>query len=437
MRILINPLKAGLNSNTTEEFELLVRVQAEPEDCEGNHETELNIALVLDRSGSMTKHLAEAKACALRLIERLGKKDKVALVAYDDYIETLVPLVSAVESKEYIQSALATIDPRGTTNLHGGWLCGAELLASAVKEESITRVILLSDGLANRGLVNPDQICEQVSGLAQAGVTTSTVGLGLNFNEELMVAMAEAGKGSSHYGERAEDIDETFEAELGLLKALAFKNIQLSIDHPGSAEFTVANKYSVTDDQHQLPSIACGSEAWVLLKMPMDRAITLASRGQKFEICVSAVDQRGNPLTIREKYTFPSVVTDSDYEAWVRDTLTSNRSIELRAAEIQMEARLQAKRGNWQAVDSALERLEELGKTNAWVTSSIAFLKRQARERDTESFSKESYHKSMAYRSRLASINEARDYDAALESMESAFLRRKMNQGRKTDRDSP
>ena len=436
MRIVFNPLKAGLNSNTSEQFELLVRVQTEPEDCQGRDETGLNLALVLDRSGSMHKCMHEAKACVVRLFEGLDEKDKVTLVAYDDDFETVVPLLPAAEAKQMIRTALATIGPRGCTNLHGGWLCGAELLAGAVKEDAVSRIILLSDGMANRGLTKSDEICAQVRGLADAGVTTSTVGLGLHFNEELMVAMAEAGKGGSHYGERAEDIEETFDAELGMLKALAFKDIQLSIINPRSREFKVANEYSVRNGQYQLPSISCGSEAWILLKMSMENAIALASSDEEFEICISALDQHGNPVTIKEKYKFPSVVTDTDYKALTKDTLTTNRSIELHAAEIQMAARLQAKRGNWQGVNTALRKLEELGEGNEWIKSSIAFLKRQAIERNTESFSKESYHKSRAYRNRISSVNESNFFDIGEEANESAFLRRKMNQGRKTNRDN-
>jgi len=170
--------------------------------------------------------------------------------------------------------------------------------------------------------------------------------------------------------------------------------------------------------------------------MPMEKAIALASSDEEFEICISALDQHGNPVTIKEKYKFPSVVTDADYKALTKDTLTTNRSIELRAAEIQMDARLQAKRGNWEGVNTALRKLEELGEGNEWIKSSIAFLKRQAIERNTESFSKESYHKSRAYRNRISSVNESNFFDIGEEANESAFLRRKMNQGRKTNRDN-
>ncbi|MEY3943702.1 MAG: hypothetical protein RLZZ133_1392, partial [Pseudomonadota bacterium] len=76
MKIVATPLRAGLSAQTRESFELLVRVQATPEDCEGRHDTPLNLALVIDRSGSMSGgKLDEAKRCVAKLIEGLTEGD--------------------------------------------------------------------------------------------------------------------------------------------------------------------------------------------------------------------------------------------------------------------------------------------------------------------------------------------------------------------------
>jgi Ca-activated chloride channel family protein len=114
-------------------------------------------------------------------------------------------------AKVILPAKLEQIHPGGTTALHDGWLKGAELLAPLSNKDQMCRVILLSDGQANEGIVDQDQIAEQVRALANAGVTTTTVGIGVGFNEELMTAIANAGQGNAWYGQRAEDLAESFE----------------------------------------------------------------------------------------------------------------------------------------------------------------------------------------------------------------------------------
>ena len=115
------------------------------------------------------------------------------------------------------------------TNLHGGWFQGAETLAPHTKDDVTSRVILLSDGCANHGLTDPDQIYAQCADLARAGVSTSTYGLGHGFNEELMIGMARHGQGSSYYGQTADDLMDPFREEFELLNALCARRLRLEI----------------------------------------------------------------------------------------------------------------------------------------------------------------------------------------------------------------
>jgi Ca-activated chloride channel family protein len=178
----------------------------------------LSIALVIDRSGSMAHgKLHAAKACAQDLVARLHPQDEVSLVVYDDEVQVPLPLTSVAQARHSIDAVLACIDSGGSTDLHGGWIAGAQQLAPRTGQGRMCRVILLSDGQANHGVTSEDEISQQVRMLAQSGVTTTTVGIGSGFNESLMTAMAVAGQGNAHYGDRAEDLAEPFDAELGLL----------------------------------------------------------------------------------------------------------------------------------------------------------------------------------------------------------------------------
>ena len=204
MKIVINPIRPAL-SHIDKDFHVLVRLQSEHK--EGFKRTPLNLALVVDRSGSMEgPKLREAKRCVSDLIKRMHPEDQVGLVQYDDHVDTIVPLTPVEQVSGIIDALVQGITSNGSTDLHSGWLRGGEMLAPNAGHESTCHVILLSDGQANVGLLDTTRISEQVSALASAGVTTTTVGLGADFNEELMTAIAQAGHGNAHYGERAIDL---------------------------------------------------------------------------------------------------------------------------------------------------------------------------------------------------------------------------------------
>lgn len=433
MKIHVTPRRNALNRHTHEHLDLLVRVEADPADCAGRKPIALNLALVLDRSGSMSDgKLNEAKRCVARLIAGLSEQDSVALVDYDEQIETRFPLTPAKQAALLVESALAGISPRGSTALHRGWLSGAELLAAGVDKDCMTRVVLLSDGQANHGLSHIDDIVPQVKALASAGVTTTTVGLGRDFNEELMGAMATAGQGGSHYGERLEDMAEAFDAEIGLLKALAFRQVRLEIDPAVADAITVANGYALGDAGYQLPNIACESEAWALLRMPMHEAIRLSARFDSFRISISAVDAQGEPVRQDITVPFPQELSDDEYAAQPTDARAAKRSVELQAADIQLQARQAARDGDWYQVERLIAELKLLAADHEWIRASIPFLEELMQRRDEELFSKESYHKALYMRSRISSASESLGFNLNEELALPEFLRRKEAQGRRS-----
>ncbi len=194
--VLLAPRRAGLRAGRDQVLDVLVRVQAGAA-TNARPRLPLHLALVLDRSGSMSgTPLEEAKRCAASIVDRLDARDNVSIVAYDDSVRVLASCRPVAE-REALKRAIASLDSGGSTDLHAGWLTGAESLAPHTRADVLSRVILLSDGCANAGLVDPVQIERHCAELANAGVTTSTYGLGQNFNEQLMVQMARAGRGNS------------------------------------------------------------------------------------------------------------------------------------------------------------------------------------------------------------------------------------------------
>lgn len=198
--------------------------------------TPLTLALVLDRSGSMQgEKIRTAKRAALAVLERLDERDQAALVVFDDRIDVVQPVGSVDAAfKAKARAALALIEARANTALHEGWLTGCKSIASdsaPAQNDGVSRSFLLTDGLANVGVTDPEQIASEAAGIREhAGISTSTFGIGDDYNERLLGPMAVAGGGQFHHLRTAHEIANTFIGELGDLLAVSARQVKLEIE---------------------------------------------------------------------------------------------------------------------------------------------------------------------------------------------------------------
>ncbi len=230
-KIEILPLKKGFLRAAADATHVLVRLvaPAQPADAAETPRAPLDLSLVIDRSGSMNgEPLEAARESAARIVRGLRADDRVAIVAFDSSIEVVQPLTQ-VTDREAIVARIKSIDARGSTDLFGGWEEGVKQLAPFTRKDRIARVILLSDGQANQGLVNELEIFARVTKAAGAGITTSTVGLGHGFNESLMTGMATAGEGVANFGQTADDLDEAFEEQFAIISNSFLRQVKVSV----------------------------------------------------------------------------------------------------------------------------------------------------------------------------------------------------------------
>src|SRR5579859_3132498 len=196
----------------------------------------LKLALVLDRSGSMQgEKIQTAKSAALAVIDQLTLRDKVAVVFFDYRIDVVQELAPATrELKGQLRRSLASIQARANTALHEGWLTGCKGLAADVglpKEQAVARCFLLTDGLANVGITDPEHIASEAAGVREhTGISTSTFGIGNDYNELLLGPMAVAGGGQFHHLRTADEITRSFVGELGGLLTIAARQVRLEIE---------------------------------------------------------------------------------------------------------------------------------------------------------------------------------------------------------------
>ncbi len=177
----------------------------------------VNVALVLDRSGSMAGRKIElAREATLQGLRVLRPTDRFALVVYDDEITVLSESVEATpEAKRRALERLARVDARHSTDLSGGWLEGTDQLLATRDQRAVARCLLLTDGLANRGITDRAELIRLAADLGRRGVSTSTFGVGDDFDERLLRGMAEASAGHFYFLEAPEQIPDLLASELG------------------------------------------------------------------------------------------------------------------------------------------------------------------------------------------------------------------------------
>jgi Ca-activated chloride channel family protein len=428
--MLITPRRAALLAGHENELDVLVRVQAPPAPVELSKRKPLHLAIVIDRSGSMSgRPLEEAKRCAEFVLGGLDHADRLTIVTYDDKVHTLYPPLYAV-AKQTITDAIRGITLGGTTNLHGGWFQGAENLSPHVGDDAISRVILLSDGCANSGLTDPDAIYAQCAEFSRAGISTSTYGLGDGFNEELMIGMARHGGGNAYYGRTADDLLDPFREEFDLLNALYARRLRLEVEPAPGVRVKLLNDY-VEDGNlaWQLPNLAFGGEAWAVLRLRVpasdagDAAKALASISLRY----TGLD--GEPRAIQPRELALAALPTAAFSAVAEDELVVRRVDELDVAELQRRARESARRGDWNGVERALRSAEKIGKRNPWVAVAVGELRLLASQKNEAVFAKEAAFGARRMSSRLAACDEVRSPEAAPAGP--SYLRRKTAQGKR------
>lgn len=268
MDIQLIPLRAAVCSERSTTLDVLVRITP-PAPEKTIERPQLNLGLVIDRSGSMGGQKIEyARQAASYAIEQLLPSDRVSITIYDDQIETLVPSTLATHKSHLLQQ-IKKIHPRNSTALHAGWEQGGIQVSQHLNPEHLNRVILLSDGLANVGETNPDVIASDVNGLTKRGVSTTTMGIGQDYNEDLLEAMARSGDGNYYYIQSPEQLPSIFQQELLGLMATVGTNVTLGIEPQAGVELVeVLNQLDVTPNgRFRLPNLVISNPVDVVVRL--------------------------------------------------------------------------------------------------------------------------------------------------------------------------
>jgi len=246
MQITQQPAQAVLLQHAADTTNILLSFR---EDVLNPQRRPLNVALVIDRSGSMAgTPLRYALKAAADFVDRLTADDRLSIVVYDDNVDTLLD-AQLVTDKAAIKQILSGVRAGGLTNLSGGWLRGCELVARHQTERHINRVLLLTDGQANAGITTAKVLISTAAQKVEAGISTTTLGFGEHFGEDLLIGMARAAGGNFYFIQSLDDAADVFGAELDSLKAVAAQNLTVTLHPLGAAQLTDVLSLARTEPQ--------------------------------------------------------------------------------------------------------------------------------------------------------------------------------------------
>ena len=426
--ILLSPLKSAIPAQGGA-IDMMVRVQG-PEQPEGDKAkvTPKRLSLVVDRSGSMSgQPLHEALKCVQHIAGCMTPQDRISVVVYDDNVNVLMPL-GPVTSPDAMKRLLATVDSGGSTNLFGGWEDGAKQLEKG-QDSSISRVILLSDGQANHGLLEQDAIEKHCREWLAKGVSTTTVGLGRGFNEDLMIAMAKVGGGQQYYGQSALDLFDSFDEELSLLQALCLRQLSLKLI---PAQGVIIEPLGVFDQNadgtYQLSDLAWGAESWLAVRLH----ISPTAAGQNRDLLAASVQGKaldGQIITAHAAMLSLQALDLAAYDALSTDEAMERRLQEVDFAKSSLELSRLVNAGNVTAARTLVKDLEKRFGQHPWLQAKLSRL-RELADRDPEMMSKEARFSSRKMSKRLVANMEVA-FSGDETNMEiPAFLRKKSEEGK-------
>ncbi len=195
-----------------------------------------NVILVIDKSGSMKgERIDQAKDAALMAVDRLDEHDVLGVVAYSDAARTIWPAETLTKPGD-VRSAIDRLEANGRTALHAGVSQGIRQLREFTDPYKVNRVILLSDGLANVGPSSPNELEALGREAAKDGISITTIGLGLGYNEDLMTRLALASDGNHAFVENPSDLVKIFNEEFGDVLAAVGGDVEIIIECPDGFE---------------------------------------------------------------------------------------------------------------------------------------------------------------------------------------------------------
>lgn len=336
-----------------------------------------DFVVLLDRSGSMDgDKIVHARAAIRELIGQLTDDDRFALLTYSDAAQIVLPLaVVTPAARAQWLTVVDRVTTDGGTNMASGIDLALSTLGASHAARGTARIMLISDGLANQGDATKEGLVGRVVRAARSEYTLTAVGVGDDFNEELMTALADAGTGNYYYVQRATDLGNVFAREFGAARSTVASAVAIEIDPASGVQVVDAAGYPLEHEGSRIVfrpgALFSGQERriWVTLAVPHDTPAEHALG--TFGVAYTA-DNTTHRLTLTDAPRIACVAAEQDFLASV-DVPTWERAVSVEAYnKMEQEVARKVKDGRKDEAREAVKKFRaEAGTLNAHIKSPV------------------------------------------------------------------
>jgi Ca-activated chloride channel family protein len=348
-----------VRSDARTTLDVLVRVVPAAREIQRGRQA-VNLGLVLDRSGSMAAEnkIGFAREAAIYAVQQLLATERVSVVVFDDKVEIIVPNTWAAQKTPIVQ-LLQRVQPGGSTALHAAWVEGCKQVSRFLLEGGLNRVLLLSDGIANVGQINPDTIAYEVKAWSHQGVSSTVLGVVHDYNEDMLEAIARSGDGNYYYIQSPAQLSAIFQTELRGLLLTAGTKVSLGIEPlQGVTVLDVLNDLEKTEHGRlKLSNLIGGMPIEVVVRLsvpPLSQAGALC----RFRLAWDVPGQRQRQV-VWATLALP-VHAWTDWERISANADVEERAVLLLVARLKKQATEEVEKGAQAAAERCINAAKEL-----------------------------------------------------------------------------
>lgn len=228
--------------------------------------TPIAMAIVVDTSGSMSgEKIQQAQNAVLQTVERMNDQDQLAIVAYNSSARMVVPFGAVGTRRALIRSSVLQMGAGGGTQIPNGMALGYQALEEAPTRFA-RRIVLLSDGIDGSGIGAPGAK-SRAQTYRHAGVTTSALGIGLDYDETFLMAVAEGGRGEYAFLANGSELNAFLSRELNRASNTVADAIAVNVNLPAGFSLVRALGSSVEGNRVPIGPMSAGEQRRVTLEI--------------------------------------------------------------------------------------------------------------------------------------------------------------------------
>ncbi len=271
--------------------DLFVTVDLNGVDVPGASRSPVNLALVIDRSGSMSGFkLQQAKMAARQLVSQLKATDRLAIVHYGGDVKSMDGVFCTEANKEKLLRYIDNIWDEGGTNIGAGLTTGRDLLLASMSEFKVNRLVLISDGQPTEGIQDSSGLLELTRGIRGSGISVTSIGVGTDFNEDLMQGIAETGGGAYAFLQDAAQLSGIFQKDLNQAATQIAHGVSLTFDLPDGMELQEVLGHPTTRVGNRITVVLPDFSAGMFERVVARVTVNAPGAGQGFDVTALKLD---------------------------------------------------------------------------------------------------------------------------------------------------